>query len=457
MKKQKLYFIFFVSILFVLVVYNYYLAQHTQTLINLVNSQIEELKKPVNLKMIIIDANCDVCFDIKEVVDNIRSNERINVTEVEVYSLTDSDVRALVLSYSIDRLPTVILEGEIDKVQLAGFENKGSAFVFTAINPPYYDTKSKKVVGLVKAIYINASYCDLCRENYQTIEFLEQNGVVFESKLFLDINSSQAQQIINTYNLKSIPVLLLSQDIEAYNIQLSDLGLNKVNDFYIVYSAPPYVDSESGEIRGLAELILLRNSSCDQCYDVSIHSEILRNRFGVAIINETYVEVDSEFGQQLISKYNITKIPTIIILGDLEPYTALNNIWSNVGSIENDGAYVFRNMDALGNAVYIDLTLNKIVGAEEVREIVIAGSDFNFTPNEIRVKVGEKVRIVFRNEGEVGHNLVIEGYNIGTNVIPSGATQPIEFVADQVGEFAFYCSVPGHRDLGMEGLLIVEE
>jgi len=33
----------------------------------------------------------------------------------------------------------------------------------------------------------------------------------------------------------------------------------------------------------------------------------------------------------------------------------------------------------------------------------------------------------------------------------------IEFTADKVGEFEYYCSMPGHRQAGQFGKLIVKE
>ena len=80
---------------------------------------------------------------------------------------------------------------------------------------------------------------------------------------------------------------------------------------------------------------------------------------------------------------------------------------------------------------------------------------FSFTPNEIRVKKGDTVRINFTN-AEGFHDLVIDEFNARTNQLQAGQSQIIEFIADREGTFTYYCSVPGHRARGMEGKLIVE-
>lgn len=95
--------------------------------------------------------------------------------------------------------------------------------------------------------------------------------------------------------------------------------------------------------------------------------------------------------------------------------------------------------------------------AEEsgVKIFEITGGAYFFKPNEIRVKKGEKVRIVFTNSDGI-HDLVIDELNVKTKLVQSGETVEIEFVADEVGEFVYYCSVANHRSLGVKGTLIVE-
>lgn len=89
-------------------------------------------------------------------------------------------------------------------------------------------------------------------------------------------------------------------------------------------------------------------------------------------------------------------------------------------------------------------------------EIQVEAGEFFFEPKEIQVKKGETVRITLRNTGTKMHNWVIDEFDAATTQIGPGETETIEFVADQSGEFEFYCSVGNHRQLGMVGTLIVE-
>lgn len=90
-----------------------------------------------------------------------------------------------------------------------------------------------------------------------------------------------------------------------------------------------------------------------------------------------------------------------------------------------------------------------------IKEFTVHGSSFKFEPFEIKVKKGDTVRINYISD-DIGHNLLIDEFNVRTNIISSGDAESIEFIADKEGTFAIYCSVGQHRALGMEGILIVE-
>lgn len=90
-----------------------------------------------------------------------------------------------------------------------------------------------------------------------------------------------------------------------------------------------------------------------------------------------------------------------------------------------------------------------------VKEFRVVGSPFKFSPNEIKVKQGDTVRIVFVNESG-NHDWRIDEFNAATKVIKGGETDTVQFVVDKKGTFEFYCSVGTHRQMGMKGNLIVE-
>lgn len=93
----------------------------------------------------------------------------------------------------------------------------------------------------------------------------------------------------------------------------------------------------------------------------------------------------------------------------------------------------------------------------EVKEFTVEGASLKFTPNTIRVNVGDRVKINFKNTGSQGmHDFVIDEFDVATEVLGSGEEEQVEFVANRAGTFEFYCSVEDHREMGMVGTLVVE-
>jgi len=91
-----------------------------------------------------------------------------------------------------------------------------------------------------------------------------------------------------------------------------------------------------------------------------------------------------------------------------------------------------------------------------VKTFTIVGKKFSFSPSTIKVNKGDKVKIIFDNQDGF-HNWVLDEFSAKTKTIRSGQKDEIEFIADKIGLFEFYCSVGEHRQLGMKGTLIVAQ
>ncbi len=88
------------------------------------------------------------------------------------------------------------------------------------------------------------------------------------------------------------------------------------------------------------------------------------------------------------------------------------------------------------------------------KEFTVSGQDFSLTPNSITVQKGDEVKIVFKNT-QGFHDLTIDRYGLATKRFQSPGEAVLEFTADKTGVFQYYCSVGGHRSMGMVGKLIV--
>ncbi|MFZ2149613.1 MAG: cupredoxin domain-containing protein [Minisyncoccia bacterium] len=100
-------------------------------------------------------------------------------------------------------------------------------------------------------------------------------------------------------------------------------------------------------------------------------------------------------------------------------------------------------------------TATPVEQAPKVKEFVISGKNFSFSPSLITVQKGDKVKIVFENTAGF-HDFVIDEYGLATKQAKAPATEILEFTADKAGSFEYYCSVGTHRDMGMKGTLVVQ-
>lgn len=92
----------------------------------------------------------------------------------------------------------------------------------------------------------------------------------------------------------------------------------------------------------------------------------------------------------------------------------------------------------------------------EVKVIKMDMGAFYYSPNTITVKKGQKVRIELTSK-DMMHDFNIDQLGVKSPIVKAGDTATVEFVASQVGEFEYYCSVGQHRKNGQIGTLIVEE
>lgn len=82
--------------------------------------------------------------------------------------------------------------------------------------------------------------------------------------------------------------------------------------------------------------------------------------------------------------------------------------------------------------------------------VTIEAGDLFFTPETVDVSA-EGVAITVENVGLVEHNLVID--EIGLEIYVDVNETATETVVLSAGSYDYYCSIPGHREAGMEGII----
>jgi uncharacterized cupredoxin-like copper-binding protein len=79
-----------------------------------------------------------------------------------------------------------------------------------------------------------------------------------------------------------------------------------------------------------------------------------------------------------------------------------------------------------------------------------------FDKKSLQAKAG-RVTIVMRNPAPLSHNVSLEGpggLDQHGKTVPKGGSSQVQAKL-KPGKYTFYCSVPGHRQAGMEGTLTV--
>lgn len=104
------------------------------------------------------------------------------------------------------------------------------------------------------------------------------------------------------------------------------------------------------------------------------------------------------------------------------------------------------------------VTFTLRTGVAEGRMVFLgSGGDIEGKVNPtLTVHEGETVQITLINGEGAEHDLVVDQYGARTqHVVGKGASSTMSFTADKTGEFAYFCSLPGHRQAGMEGRIQV--
>ena len=117
-------------------------------------------------------------------------------------------------------------------------------------------------------------------------------------------------------------------------------------------------------------------------------------------------------------------------------------------------------------------------------ELSLKATDFRFEPASMEVMAGQQVTVRMDNQGTLEHDFVIQeipvektaaesepevgataGHTMdGMEIEPAvhmgamaGLSSSVTFVPTKPGTYEYFCAVPGHKEAGMVGTLIVQE
>ena len=107
-------------------------------------------------------------------------------------------------------------------------------------------------------------------------------------------------------------------------------------------------------------------------------------------------------------------------------------------------------------AVTVEYTLLTGGGTGQLVFVGVGGEIDGVANPTLTANPGDVVEITLINGDGMLHDLTIDEFGVHTRQFSEQDEQDsITFTADQIGEYVYYCSVPGHRQAGMWGKLIV--
>lgn len=203
----------------------------------------------------------------------------------------------------------------------------------------------------IRVTVIRDAECDRCSDLEDALDALQGLNVTMASRDTLELGSDEATSLIEQHEITRVPTFLATGELDKHSRVANWFQAAGDTDdqgtFVFRSTVPPYRDPVSGEVRGIMTLVYLEDASCEQCYDVAAHDNALANLL-ITPSETKRLDVSSEEGQALVSAYGITDVPTIILQGDLDPFEFLGPVWDNVGTVEEDGARVFRSVEIMG-------------------------------------------------------------------------------------------------------------
>lgn len=211
----------------------------------------------------------------------------------------------------------------------------------------------------LEAIELMDKSCENCFDASYLFNVLKEQNVVFERIREVDINSEEGKALKDQYKVTKIPIVFITGEINKNKDFLNAFqayGQAK-NDVLISDVYPPYIDLTKNETVGLVDLTIIYDATCTDCYNTKKHLDFLKAE-GINPATTTKLDVSDEQAQQLITKYNITKVPTIILSPAAKYYKIFTEHWQEVGTVASDGYYIYTAPEKIGT--YKDLSTNEI-------------------------------------------------------------------------------------------------
>jgi thiol-disulfide isomerase/thioredoxin len=192
--------------------------------------------------------------------------------------------------------------------------------------------------------------CVKCPSANPVVNSFKYNGVNVAEWISYHYNATEGAQLIETYGIKQVPAIVISENVMNYNYSKESIGslnMTPVEGHYVIYLNPPFRNISSNVLSGVVDIYLINDSTCAECYDPLLHVNLLEQEFKVTFGDILVFDVNYPLGEEFVDRYNLTFVPGYVMTGEAKHYPKLMRVWPSVGTIEPNGYFVFRNFSTV--------------------------------------------------------------------------------------------------------------
>lgn len=340
---------------------------------------------------VIENSDCKECINASQVIDIIKGAPTLDVKSDKIIEYDSDEGKDFIEEYELKRLPAFVLKitsGEQLEEAIPPFEKRNGDMVYDLTPPPYYDVEEGKIKGVISVIKLVNPGCEDCFDLDALMDNLKMFGLAISDEKVVEYDSDEGKELVEKYDITKVPTLIFSSDAAEYD-QIStawdEIGSTEADGMMVLRTVnPPYYDIDTDSVKGVVSITKLSDESCDKCFDPDMIKDMFEKQLMMQYGSEKTVDVSSEEGKTLLEKYDITKVPTVVLSSDAGEYPGITNVWDQIGVIV-DNDYVITKLETIPGIVYKNLETDEIIGLQEedseddAEKAVEEGSEANET------------------------------------------------------------------------------
>ncbi len=95
-------------------------------------------------------------------------------------------------------------------------------------------------------------------------------------------------------------------------------------------------------------------------------------------------------------------------------------------------------------------------GGGAAQNVSVTATEFKFDPGTINATPGQTINLTIKNSGTTQHTFVLPQANVKLTIDPGKTVNQTFTAPATAGTFQFECDIPGHKEAGMVGQLVVK-